>query len=353
MMSHTHPAPLVLAMTAALGLAVAAQAQSERRWPACQLQWENDAFAIARGSDEHYTNGLRFSMVKNPEFNRDWQEDFADWWREKIFSGPADAFFGLALGQSIYTPDDLSIPTLIVDDRPYAALLYGSLFANFLNDQQTAQQTIELKIGIVGPEAGGEQAQREVHELIDDEPPLGWDNQLALEPVLNLDFQLARRLVLAGEKSAARVDFVPHWGLGLGTIMTRASGGGTLRLGKNISGFPQFDIGDTVGGARTDSFGGGIDEDRARFEGYLFFGVEARAVLHNLFLDGNLFKSSHRVDKRNEVMDLRAGFFVRFKSWQLNYTFVRRSAEFDPPRGRHGGRHDFGSVTVSRVLPLK
>ena len=44
-----------------------AAAPEERRWLGWQFQWENDAGAILSGSDEHYTNGLRFAMVRNPD----------------------------------------------------------------------------------------------------------------------------------------------------------------------------------------------------------------------------------------------------------------------------------------------
>lgn len=328
---------------------VSASGSPERRWIGWQFQGENDAIALFSGSDEHYTNGLRFAMIRNPGENPGWVDRLGERFCTRFCGDdPTDTVFGWSFGQNVYTPDDISIAALIADDRPYAAVLYGSLFVQFLNDKETRKQTLELQLGFVGPEAGGEFVQRELHELIDDEPPLGWDNQLGFEPIINLNYGHERRRILVGDRDSgvASLDVVPHWGFGVGNLMTRASAGATLRAGKNVSGFPQADIVNTFGG-------GGAREGRSDFEGYVFVGVEGRAVLHNLLLDGNTFKDSHEVDKRLGVYDLRAGFFLRWRNWQFNYTFVRRSQEFNPARGENDGRHDFGSFTLSKVLPLR
>ncbi|NJL27007.1 MAG: lipid A deacylase LpxR family protein [Thermoanaerobaculia bacterium] len=339
----------LLAIGALAGGFVLGAAADEPRWSGWQFQGENDALALFSGSDEHYTNGIRFAMVRNPKNNPDWVGSFHEWYCARFCGRQAyRSTLGWSFGQNLFTPDDISIETLIPDDRPYAAVLYGSLFVDFIDDHETVKQTVELQIGIVGPEAGGEWLQTEFHELIDDELPQGWDNQLAFEPIVNLNYRHENRVILVGDKSLglANVDVIPQWGFGFGNLMTRFNLGGTLRLGWNIGGFPQADI--------VNVFGGGSERDvRKKFEAYVFVGAEGRAVLRNLMLDGNTFKDSHHVDKRPGVYDLRGGFFVRYEKWQFNYTFVSRSQEFDPARGDHDGRHDYGSFTLSCVIPVR
>lgn len=332
------------------GLATSLSAQtgetSERRWVGWEFQGENDAIALFSGSDEHYTNGLRFAMVRNPDLNPSRVERFGEWYRQRFFKSSIGTIFGWSIGQNLYTPEDIDVAALIQDDRPYAGVLYGSVFASFVDVLGTRKQTIELQFGFVGPEAGGEFVQRELHELIEDEPPLGWNNELGFEPIVNLNFRQEKRWILAGRRGPelAVVDVVPHWGFAAGNLTIRANLGGTLRLGKNVGGFPQPEIANTVVARRR--------QETPSFEGYVFVGVEGRAVLHNLLLDGNTFKDSHEVDKRTGVYDLRAGFFLRWRSWQFNYAFVRRSREFDPAQGEDEGKHDFGSITISRVFLL-
>jgi len=56
---------LAALLTAAVLVPAQAESQPPKRWAAWQFQWENDAFALFSGSDEHYTNGIRFSWIRN------------------------------------------------------------------------------------------------------------------------------------------------------------------------------------------------------------------------------------------------------------------------------------------------
>ncbi len=72
-------------------------------------------------------------------------------------------------------------------------------------------------------------------------------------------------------------------------------------------------------------------------------GAEARAVLRNIFLDGNTFSSSRRVDKYPLVVDFQAGAAVTFQRLRLSYTHLFRTPEF---QGQNGF-DSFGSVALS------
>jgi hypothetical protein len=320
-----------------------------RHWAGWQLHWENDAFAVLSGSDEFYTNGLRFNWLRNPNVkgNPQWAEDFALFWCGLPLcpDSDPDVGYGHAFGQNFFTPTDLSVKTLIPDDRPYAGWLYYSFLINFRNDTdidpaktQPVQNLFELQLGVVGPTAGGEFVQREFHELIDDEPPLGWDNELEDEPGIALIYLWRKRL------GGSALDLVPHWGASLGNVATYVNAGATVRLGKNISDFPLLLIAPTVAG-----FGREVPK---KHEVYLFAAADARAVARNIFLDGNTFRDSHSVDKETFVYDFKAGFTYRRKGWRFTYTFVRRSKEFDPPPAGSDtdGAHDYGSLALSYQL---
>ncbi len=305
------------------------------KWTSWTFQGENDALAVGRGSDEHYTNGVRYFGLRRPGLAPGWAERFAAWWCGWACAETAvRPAVGFAVGQNFYTPDDISVPELIPEDRPYAAWLYGSVLLEISDRDLRRQHSFELQLGLVGPAAGGEWLQTEVHELIDSEPPLGWDHQLPNEPGINLIYRLQRRY------GGRYLDFVPHFGGALGTVLVMANAGGTVRAGWNISGLPQPEIPATVGPQMADGKG------RPRWELYVFAGVDGRAVAHNIFLDGTVFRDSHSVDKENFVYDLRAGLSIRYRSFRFHYAFVRRSEEFSPRRGEFDGVHNFGSFTV-------
>lgn len=316
--------------------AAAAVADGPPRWTTWTFQGENDALAVGSGSDEHYTNGIRFLGMRRPDLAPSWARGFAGWWcawacSEAAASPPS---VGFAIGHNFYTPDDLTIPELIPDDRPYAAWLYGALLLEISDPALRRHHAFELQLGIVGPAAVGEWLQTEIHELIDSEPPRGWDHQLPDEPGINLIYRHQRRY------GGSHLDFVPHLGGALGTVLVMANAGGTVRAGWNISGFPQSEIPATVMPQAAQR------EDRPRWELYVFAGVDGRAIAHNIFLDGTVFRDSHSVDKESFVYDLRAGFSIRHRSFRLHYAYVRRSEEFSPRRGEHDGIHNFGSFTV-------
>ena len=313
----------------------ALDAQEEpRRWTTWIFQGENDALGISDPSDEHYTNGLRFYGLRHPEFAPRWAESFADWWC--AWACPdlpvLPPSVGFAIGQNFYTPEDLSVVELIPNDRPYAGWLYGAALLQITDDELRRQHSFEMQVGIIGPESGAEWIQTELHELIDSEAPLGWDNQLPTEPAVNLTYRYRRRL------GGDHLDLVPHFGANLGTLMVTGNAGATVRAGWNISGFPQTIIPAT---------GEPIDRgERPDWELYLFAGAEGRAVAHNIFLDGTVFSDSHSVEREDFVYDLTGGLSLRYKNWRFQYTFVRRSEELTPPPAGDDGIHEFGSLTI-------
>ena len=64
--------------------------------------------------------------------------------------------------------------------------------------------------------------------------------------------------------------------------------------------------------------------------GYFFVGVAGRAVGRDMFLDGNLWRDSPRVDDRKTyVGDLQAGLAIHYREVQLAFTYVNRTEEFD------------------------
>lgn len=92
----------------------------------------------------------------------------------------------------MYTPTDRERTDLIADDRPYAAALLFSLGYNAR--QSDHLRTSQIRFGIVGPSALGEQVQNGWHGIIGTGRFRGWDNQLRDEPVVQLIHERRQRL---------------------------------------------------------------------------------------------------------------------------------------------------------------
>src|SRR3546814_12695699 len=63
-----------------------------------------------------------------------------------------------AVGQNMYTPDDVALRNPPLDDRPYAGWLYGSV--GLIAETGRRLDQLELTLGVVGPASPAEQTDR-------------------------------------------------------------------------------------------------------------------------------------------------------------------------------------------------
>lgn len=298
-----------------------------------QLFIENDMLA---GTDRYYTNGFKLGFGVPLDTLQTIFEGPAASVLDLLSNDDADHHFGLFFGQNIYTPRDIKVREAQPDDRPWAAWLYLGGVAQ--RRQEARLDTVEIDLGIIGPAALGEQVQRTWHRLIGVQQPLGWDNQLPNEPAFMVSYLHKRRF------GNASFDVVPHVGASLGTVMTLARAGGTLRIGRNMTGFGPDSIepgGSMLQNTRLESEEG----RRTDSEWYGFVGADVRYVAHNVFLDGTTFRDSPGVDRHNTVRDLRLGMSLRYKELRVSLTRIWRSEEFSTAAGG-GGTQAFDSLNL-------
>jgi hypothetical protein len=327
------------AALASLALSCVAPAWAGESLGTFAAQWDNDSFFS--DDDLHYTNGLGATWV--------WAPDREPAALERLTGalpwGVADAErrVGFAIGQSMFTPQDLEKSELILDDQPYAGWLYVALAALSYSDPAQGPvagdlESFEIVLGIVGPAAFAGDVQTTWHEFVEITRPRGWDNQLGNEPGLVLAYTRQWRFCAdlggvdcrAGERGAASIDWIPYLGGTLGNVYTYLAAGATLRLGEGLRsdfrharirpGLPGWSLGTPADG----------------FNWHVFASAEGRLVGRNIFLDGNTFRDSHSVSKRRLVGDVEVGFTV---SWDIplpisvTYRHLVRTPEFDGQRG--------------------
>ena len=127
------------------------------------------------------------------------------------------------------------------------------------------------------------------------------------------------------------LELSPHWGLVVGNIRTGAEAGLTLRLGYNVP--------SSTAAARR--------RGEPPVELYALGAVNQRWVARDLFLDGNTFRASPRVDKEPLVSEARLGAGLRFWQLRIEYRAVRTSREY-----RTEARpHRYGSIIASIHRP--
>lgn len=298
------------------------------------FSFENDA--IGGGTDENYTSGFRLTYFDVETPMPPIIDELADAIPTFDINQTTSTFF--TIGQSLFTPQDITVSSNQQNDRPWAGYLYGSV--GLVTIEKNHLDELEFTAGVIGPAALGKQTQKFVHEHItDSDIPQGWGNQLKNEPAANLSWRRRWPVWKTENIGDLRFRVEPNINVSLGNVYTYAGTGATLTVGP-------FDdrLQDTPPRVQPAMAGTGFfDTPDNKFSWYLFAGLDGRVMGRNIFLDGNTFRDSHDVDKKYLVGDANAGVAFTYDDYRLSYTLNYRTKEFD-------GQDDpsvFGSVTLT------
>jgi len=319
--------------------------KTEKDLSTITLYLENDVFV---GQDMEYTNGLKLTW--SSPVHKDYPpKAIPHRWLYPIikklpFKHDAQTRNNItySIGQNIYTPEDIDKEELIEDDRPYAGITYVSI--GFHNRRLKHMDTVEMHLGIVGPESYAEECQEAVHSVFNDEDPEGWDNQLDNEAVLGVVYSHKKKIFESGIGRGLGYDGIINTGGALGNAMTFYNLGFTLRFGWNMpNDFGNFPIRPASAfNAAFDARDPRLTTDRC-FGAHMFFSVNGKAVLRDIFLDGNTFSDSHDVDKEPLVADYIAGLGFIMGRAKLCMAYVVRTEQFE----EQDDAQEFGSINLS------
>jgi hypothetical protein len=240
----------------------------------------------------------------------------------------------------MFTPKNIYATQLIKDDRPYAGWL--NFEVGYHLSSVKALHSFIFQIGVVGKASGAEYVQKEIHRLLGNGQPQGWDNQLNNEIGINFTYQHKWRYV--PEKiMSIESNVIPFVEASLGNVKTNAAAGVLLRLGWN----PVADFGSSsidMGGENGIPVPSNCLCPRYKPWSFTFnFSAATQAVARNIFLDGNSFSKSHWVKKENFLMYGSYGFSARYEHLALDYIVTMTTKHF---KAEDSG-HDFGTILFS------
>jgi hypothetical protein len=177
----------------------------------------------------------------------------------------------------------------------------------------------------------GEEAQSTFHSFFSGAiDPEGWHNQLKTEPALVLRARRSLLLTTSQRGDTWAADFIPAVGLSLGNVSTHIGAAALFRAG---FGLPQdFMTAEHRPGRPTPV---GL---------HAFGGVEGKAVGHDIFLDGNTWRSSQHVTKEPLVAEMKVGVAFHISGVELTAAYVWRTREFT--RQRESDAYLSGTVRV-------
>jgi lipid A 3-O-deacylase len=281
---HTSLRPLFL--LAAIAAPAHAQSLADQRraagdtWRQGRLthavEIDNDSLLLRR-DDGLYTSGARYTAL----------------------SELGGRSVGWRIGQELYTASDINLaPRQIpAGDHPYAGWLYAGV-RTAQENAGGARLATGLDLGCFGPCAGGRWTQTNLHRLLNQPLPQGWETQLKNEAgvLAWADWSPARLAFSPG------VDLTPTLGLRVGNIHTDASAGLQLRVGQ-------------LGRAPGSVHG--------------FLRVQARAVAWDATLQGGYFSGGQARAVRPERLTGELELGVRWQGEQLGLgaAIVRRANE--------------------------
>ena len=244
------------------------------------------------------------------------------------------------LGSVTYTPDDIGDPAPILDDRPYASLLYLANKKVVADDERVLG--VELMVGGLGLDLARE-VQTALHtwyrdQTGSDEPvdPQGWQHQISDggEPTLRLRLADSRRFL-----HGRHWDLAHSWDVNLG-FQTNASVGLSGRAGQLSSPFWSVPYDPINRGNFVPAFGGD--------EWYLWAAGRVRGVAYDALLQGQFRDSLVTVgagDMRRLVWEAGIGVSKGWSGLQLTLSVNGKAGDTELPNAPD--EHYWGGIYLS------
>jgi hypothetical protein len=302
---------------------------------------DNDAFnfwqPIVQRADREYMNGDLVTIELSS----------APWWGKRFArrrapcngletSGQRCLTTSVFLGQDMYTPRPDHEPGVVPDwrdERPYAAWLFTGAEARVIDERRL--RTVSLSLGVTGPPAQGEFAQRTAHKLtgVYSREPIGWNTQIGFEPGVVVSARDTWRFAARTTSGNAYADFVPTIGASVGNVLTDAEAGFQARLGSHLS----------------SSWWTREWRTRPRFEMYALAGLRGLAVARNITLDGNTLGGDRSVDRVPWLGEYMLGLGTRIQDLVVEWRAVTRSREYRTGQPAHA----YSTIYASYELPAR
>ena len=244
------------------------------------LYFENDFF---HSRDYAYTHGTKVTTT------------FDDW---SVF-----------VWQGIYTPKDKATIGIVQNDRPYAGWLAIGFDKNY--QWKTMQLLTEISVGVVGPSSRSEETQKNIHKMLDNFMPRGWDNQLEDEPAIQIRQEFRKSFWIINNVAVV----VPQSEIVAGTVMDYLGAGVDMMIGLNPNPHPYPYPAISV-------------RKKDMWSAYTIFGARGRYVAWNTLLDGNIWHDSHSVESEPLVGELYAGLCVSYNKIAVSFVDIVRTREF-------------------------
>lgn len=284
------------------------------------INFDNDIF---NNTDYYYTNGIRFDYVAPIFASSPLAYPMLPYHKASM------NYHGMSIVQNMYTPTNPDTIMQLEGDRPFSAYLYVGHFKNTLNSKTNYRQYSEIQLGLLGPGALGGLVQSQIHDI----EPVGWQNQVQNDIVLNYKAGLEKGLINKGY-----FDLNVFAEGQLGTLYTNASAGMRIRAGRLNPYFimPWLAMANSREGEHAHKWQYGI-----------FASGKVKMVGYDATLQGGAFnRTSNYIIPDEEierfVLQASAGVYFAFRQLGIMYEQFYITPEF-----KNAMHHRWGHVNVT------
>lgn len=248
--------------------------------------------------------------------------------------GPA-ALTRFSLSQILVTPHDLTRKVPDPLDAPYVGALW--LGAGQVSVDGNVADMAGLRLGVLGPAAGGRRSQTLIHRLIGSDRPQGWDSQGPTRLLLGVERYRAWRLAPAADDGRPHADAVVSAGATAGNLQSLLGASVLLRYGTGLQrNFPSA-VHQEIRGGDPVYLGNGW---------FVYAGLTGARVFSHAGIGSNHYPEDNISElRRNQTVAL-AGIAYGFKSASVSFSLQSAS----PLITSSSKREPYGSLTLT--IPL-
>ncbi len=265
------------------------------------------------GTDRYYTNGIRIDYFYTKKQKAKFPSSLL------LNISEDNNLYGWGLAQFIFTPKNIGIKEIQLDDRPYAGALYSVHSLQSIDNINKIKITSEIFLGVIGPISFAKDFQTWLHRVIDYKKPEGWDNQVPNDLILNYNINIEKQL-MQPSKRILLVGIVETYS---GTLYNAAGVGFMLRIGKFNNYF--------------EDYSSSQKSQKNKFQLYIFMRPIARVVLSNSLLQGGLIYQmsaqndaytldKDKIERLNILYDVGLNF--ELPQFSISISQKLRTAEF-------------------------
>lgn len=320
--------------------------------PVLRIYEDDDFFNIRGiGTDEGYTNGSRIDYF----YSKHHKDHLADRWLMPT-AGPGSVnTYGWGIMEVMYTPNSLKVKEYMPHNYPYSGAMFLTHDKFSYNPRTKLSFQTELVMGVMGPIAVAGPLQSWFHGLIHYQRPMGWDNQLPNDILLNENLTVEKEILHVGRGL--------EWFAGatgyLGTMLDGGAIYSTVRVGwmnPYFNGWSEQFQGLAKTAGYPDVWAGPKAKAPRRAQFYLFGSPRAEWTAYNALLEGGVTSksmnpddtkkmSSYADDVKRGVAEIDYGWVIVYRGFAASYTQKTASATM-----KGMGMHEVGNLAFFITL---